>query len=300
MPFVSIVDCNLYYEMAGTGAPVVYVHGGFASLETVLRDLTSFDWTWERDFAAQFTFVAYDRRGCYRSSSPSTGYDLFTQVSDLLALLDQLSIPSAHIIGSSAGGPISILFAATHAHRTRSLTLVGTACHLFPVGEPGSDIVRQQLAILDREGAEAAFDQRPPEVEVTFSELWDQAEAMARGNLEDYLQRQQQWRAQAQRLPRAQRVHYYITELRNMAAYMQVDVCAYATSVRVPTYVIQGSNDQLVPVQDAQALAQTIPDAQFDLIVGGPHSLMIRHAEARQRVMTFMHAVDGRGAEAPN
>lgn len=292
MPFVSSGDCQLYYEVDGNGSPVVYIHGGFASLDTVLRDLKPYDWTWEAHFAQHFTFITYDRRGCYRSSSPSTGYDLFTQVNDLVALLDHLNVPSAHIIGSSSGGPVSILFAATQPHRTRSLTLVGTACVLFPLGEPGSDTVRQHLTILEHEGAEVAFDQRPSAVEVTYGELWDEAEAQARGTLAEYQARTQDWRERARQLPREQRVHYYTTELRSMEAYMMVDVCSYASSVTAPTYVLQGSNDQLVPVEDAQILAKAIPSAQFELIVGGQHSLMIHDAKARERVMRFMHSVD--------
>ena len=300
MPFAFNGDCQLYYEVGGSGNPVVYVHGGFASLDTVLRDLKPYDWTWENHFAEQFTFITYDRRGCYRSSSPLTGYDLFTQVDDLVGLLDHLAIPSAHLIGSSAGGPISVLFAATQPHRTRSLILAGTACILFPLGESGSNTVREHLAILNREGSEVAFDQRPSAVEVTYGELWDEAEARARGTLDEYQARKQAWRIKVRQLPREQRVHYYATELRSMEAYMQVDVCGYATSVIAPTYVIQGSNDQLVPIKDAQTLAHAIPSAQFDLIVGGQHSLMIRDAEARQRVMAFMHSVDAGRVTPPN
>jgi pimeloyl-ACP methyl ester carboxylesterase len=121
MPYMSVAGCDLFYEMGGEGTPVVYIHGGFASLDTVLRDLKPNDWSWERDFAAQFAFITYDRRGCYCSSSPDSGYDLITQVRDLAGSLEHLQIASAHLIGSSAGGPIAPLFTATQAHRTRSL-----------------------------------------------------------------------------------------------------------------------------------------------------------------------------------
>ncbi|HEY3228400.1 MAG TPA: alpha/beta fold hydrolase, partial [Roseiflexaceae bacterium] len=113
-------------------------------------------------------------------------------------------------------------------------------------------------------------------------------------SLDEYLERQQQWRTQARQLPRAQRVHYYATELRSMQAYMAIDAHAYAKAVRAPTYVIHGSNDQMVPLDDAKDLAQTIPSAQFDIVPGGPHSLMIRDVDARRRVMAFMHDVDAR------
>lgn len=292
MPYATLDTCTLFYEADGTGTPVVFIHGGFAGLDTVLRDLQPDSWGWEREFAAHFQFVAYDRRGCYRSSSPDSGYDLVTQAQDLADLLDHLKIADAHLIGSSAGGPIAILFAATHRQRTRSVVLVGTALDLFPVGEPGSETVRHYLRILDAEGAEAAFDQRPSAVEVTFNELWDTPEALARGELDAYLTRQQQWRAKAQQLPKAHRVHYYTTELRKMQAYMQLDIVPFARMVQVPAYVIYGSNDQMVPVVDARLLAQTLPSARFDIVDGGPHSLMHRDAAARGRVIEFLQMVD--------
>jgi pimeloyl-ACP methyl ester carboxylesterase len=63
--------------------------------------------------------------------------------------------------------------------------------------------------------------------------------------------------------------------------------------VTAPTLVIHGSNDQLVPLAWAEALAQAIPSAQLEIIEGGSHSLMIRHAAARSQVISFMRQVDG-------
>jgi pimeloyl-ACP methyl ester carboxylesterase len=292
MPYLTLNDCTLYYETGGEGSPVVYVHGGFASLDTTLRDLTPYNWDWEHDFARRFHFITYDRRGCYRSSSPESGYDLVTQAQDLAGLLDSLNLPAVHLIGSSAGGPIATVFAAQWPRRVRSLVLVGTALDLFPAGEPGSETVRQQLALLERVGAEAAFEQRPPEVEVTFAELWDQREAEARGALAEYLERQRQWREKAQQLPKARRVHYYATELQSMGAYIEADIRAYAERVTVPTLVIHGTRDQLVLLAWAEELARAIPAAQLTVIEGGSHSLMIRDGAARRRVMDFMQRVD--------
>src|SRR5688572_9154975 len=102
------------------------------------------------------------------------------------------------------------------------------------------------------------------------------------------------WHAMAEQLPKAERVHYYATELRHMQAYMTVDVRTYATAVGAPTYIIHGSNDQMVPLEDAKELARAIPSAYLEVIPAGPHSLMIRDAEARRRVIAFMHDVDAR------
>jgi pimeloyl-ACP methyl ester carboxylesterase len=90
MPYASLNNCELFYQTAGHGTPLVYIHGGFASLETLLRARQGIEWDWEYDFAATFQFISYDRRGCYRSSSPDAGYDLVTEAHDLAALLDHL------------------------------------------------------------------------------------------------------------------------------------------------------------------------------------------------------------------
>jgi len=292
MTFARVNGVDLFYEVGGQGSAAVYVHGGFASLDTVLRNVQPDCWGWENEFAKYFQFVTYDRRGCYRSSSPTAGYELANQVLDLTCLLDHLKLPRAHVIGSSAGGPLAILLAATRPQCVRSLVLVGTAVDLFPAGESGSDQVRQHLAILEKDGEESAFSQRPAGIEVTWGELWNQPEAVARGEEMAYSAQQGQWRDQARALPMAQRVHYYATELRSMQAYLTLDLRPVARSVVVPTYVIHGGNDQMVPLSSARELAQLIPSARFHEIPGGPHSLMIRDADARQHVIAFMQTVD--------
>jgi pimeloyl-ACP methyl ester carboxylesterase len=80
-----------------------------------------------------------------------------------------------------------------------------------------------------------------------------------------------------------------------MLAYMAFDLRPYAKLVQAPTLVIHGSNDQLVPLADAQELAQAIPAAQLAVVDGGSHSLMIRNTDARRQVMAFLHDVDANG-----
>jgi pimeloyl-ACP methyl ester carboxylesterase len=288
MPSISVNGCDLYYEQGGQGEPVIFVHGGFPSLASRITDYSQWHWTWEQDFAAAFHFLWYDRRGCYRSSAPADGYELENQALDLAALLDAVHISSAHVIGSSAGGPISLLFAARYQERVRSLTLAGTGMNLFPPGDPVSDRIRQLIAILDQEGAEAAFAHRPAGVETSLEPLWVVEEMQARGRYADYLQGEQQLARQVQTMSTVERAHQFAVELRSMQAYMRDDLPTSAHLVTCPTLVVHGSDDREVPLAWGEALAEMIPTARLHIIPGGGHSLVHRSVEGRQVVIDFV------------
>lgn len=286
MPKVQIGGVELYYEQAGSGSPVVFVHGGFASLASFLRELQPYDWTWEWEFARLFQFIWYDRRGCYRSPLPQNAdFSIPAQARDLEGLLDLLGIPSAHIVASSAGGPIGLYFTATRPQRVCSLTLVGTGLALFPPGDPYREIIAEQLRILETEGPEAAYADRPAEVETTLQVLWELMEAKARGELEALRKREKLLTKAAESLPRQVRVRYYVAELRNIQAYMDLDLQPYAEKITVRTLVLHGNCDRVVPLEWGKALADSIPLAEFVVIQNGPHGLLFRSSEARKRVI---------------
>ena len=290
MPVTTVNGFEMYYQVAGLGEPVVYIHGGFPSLESVLLDLPrdGTDWGWERDFADHFQFVSYDRRGCFRSSCPEDGFELSDSVRDLELLLDELGLSSVHLVGSSAGGPIAILFAATKARRTRSLTLAGTASNLLRSDDDVAKVVIEQIAHLTKLGPEAAFDRRPDGVEVSLGVLWEPPERAERGTLDEYWEAQRLLNSLAEEIPRTTRVRRYAAELSAMKGYIDADVAQYAGDVRVPTLVLHGSNDRTVPVEWGRELARTIPKARLEVFDGASHSLVIRDPRARQRVIDFI------------
>jgi 3-oxoadipate enol-lactonase len=298
MPRAELNTVSLHYEDSGRGEPVVFVHGGFASLAGSLLDPEELAWgEWERDFAAQFRFVTYDRRGCGRSSCPSDGYELSNQAVDLAELLDHLSVESAHVIGSSAGGPIAIAFAALHPRRARSLVLVGTGLDLFRSDEPGSAdaIVKREIARLETDGPETAFVNRPPEAEVWLEPLWMTAEAKERGELESFEARERRLAARAAKVPVAERIARYAAELRDIRAYVDCDGRDFARSVEAPTLVIHGELDRAVPVDWGRELAETIRGASFHLVRDGSHGLLWRSTEAHRVIQRFIAAATGSG-----
>jgi pimeloyl-ACP methyl ester carboxylesterase len=288
MPYVHVNDVDLYYEARGEGEPTVYIHGGYPSLASTLHDFSEWNWTWENDLASSLHFIWYDRRGCYRSSMPPSGYELENQAEDFTGLLDTLHIPSAHVIGSSAGGPISLVLAALFPDRVRSLTLDGTGINLFPVGDPVRDLIRQLIMTLQQEGAEAAYSRRPAGVETSLGPLWLADEMRARGEYAEFQEEQQRLERQVQTMSIGERARYLATELRSMQAYMRDDLPDYARRVKCPTLVLHGSEDRIAPLACGQELAELIPTARMYVIPGVGHNPIASSAEGRRVVIDII------------
>lgn len=293
MLYVELNGFRMFYREGGSGVPLVFIHGGIASLARSLKNPDEYVWgDLEHFFASHFRYVSYDRRGCRLSSCPDGGYELKNQAEDLRAVLDHLAIDRAHVVASSAGGPIGLVFAATYPQRTRALVLTGTALTLFPAGDPPSDIVRQQIALLETEGAAAAFAARPAGVEASLDVLWGHEEAQAKGELTAWRAEQAEYARRASAVPHDERVRRYAAELRSAQAYITCDVGAYAARVHVPTLILHGTDDREVYFPWGEALARSIPHATFMRYEGGHHSLLHHSDEARRATLDFTRVAD--------
>lgn len=292
MPTIELNGFSMQHREGGAGEPVVFVHGGFASFARTLRDPEEYDWdAWEKEFARAFRFITYHRRGCELSSCPDSGFDPPTQANDLAGLLDHLSLKEAHVIGSSAGGPISIAFAGTHPGRTKSLTLVGTGLDLFRPVTPNDEdlrIIGEQLRLLDELGPEETFRRRPAGIETSLDPLFMGPEMEQRGESNDFQTREVALAARANVKPLAERARYYAAELRNVRAYMAWDGRETASSIKAPTLVLHGKHDRAVPLAWGRELADTIPRADFHVIADASHGLLWRNTEARRTAIQFI------------
>ena len=111
---IAVATPAIYYESAGKGRPVILIHGG--QLDRRI---------WDDQFmvlAREFRVVRYDVRGFGRSPAASAPW---SPTGDLAALMDQLGIPKAELVGLSLGGRIAIDFALEHPERVSSLVLAG-------------------------------------------------------------------------------------------------------------------------------------------------------------------------------
>src|SRR3970040_366100 len=111
---VNVGDAVISYEITGSGAPLVLIHGW-------AQDLTIWD-DQVREFSRQFRVLRYDRRGY----GHSTGHaDESADPDDLRILLDSLGIRTAYILGLSAGSDAALNFSVTFPNRVSAVILYG-------------------------------------------------------------------------------------------------------------------------------------------------------------------------------
>jgi pimeloyl-ACP methyl ester carboxylesterase len=120
MGFATTDDgVRLYFEEAGSGTPIVFVHefgGNYQSWEPQLRH-----------FGRRHRCVTFAARGYPPSDVPESveAYSQARAVADILAVMDHLEIDRAHIIGLSMGGFATVHFGLDHPDRARSLVVAG-------------------------------------------------------------------------------------------------------------------------------------------------------------------------------
>jgi pimeloyl-ACP methyl ester carboxylesterase len=120
MPKAKVNGVSLYYEEAGSGIPIVFVHefaGDYRSWEAQMRF-----------FSARYRAVTYSARGYLPSDVPEKPeqYGQDFQIEDLKGLLGHLGIDKAHICGLSMGSYTTLLFGLKHPKLARSLTIAGS------------------------------------------------------------------------------------------------------------------------------------------------------------------------------
>ncbi len=124
-----------YEALAGETEPVLVIHGISSQ-----RRL----WNWLHAEAPELTLIAPDLRGRADSLAISGPFSLAQHVADMIMILDQLEIDSAHICGMSMGGFIAMRLAAEHRERVQSLILVDGG---FPMNAPPG-LTREMVSVL--------------------------------------------------------------------------------------------------------------------------------------------------------
>ncbi len=248
-------------DSGGTGRPVVLIHGWPLSAQA-----------WELQVsvlqAAGYRVVAYDRRGFGRSDKPSSGYSYDVLADDLQRVLDQCGLQDVTLVGFSMGGGEVARYVARHGEsRLRSVVF---AAAVPPYLMQSADNPEGPLTPEKAQQTKHALEQDRG----AFFEQFTRNFFSANGVLQ--VSESQRSEAVALCLQSAQQA-----ALACMEAFDTTDFREDLKKVTVPTLVIHGEADAIVPIEGSgQRTHRAVPHSQLVRVSGAPHGLNVSHAQA--------------------
>jgi len=269
--FLKIGDQLVHVEMAGSGPPLVLVHGFGAS-----------SYSWRRvmpALAKSFRVVAVDLNGfgyTQRSRDPAR-YTREAQGELVLAVMDSLGFASAHLMGHSYGGGISLWIAWKHPERVRSLVLVDSSAPTYAN---------------DRRSRAASF--RP--LAALYLRTWALRPSMVRKALlhsfyDDSLVTPELVQAYWERV----RIEGVVDAYYGLTVPVRGPVDKVVLEeIRAPSLVVWGAQDELISVESGRRAAERMPHAEFAVIDRCGHVPMEEHPEELLRlVLPFLERLAG-------
>ncbi|MEZ5536297.1 MAG: alpha/beta hydrolase [Thiolinea sp.] len=246
MPFQKVNAINIYFELEGDGHPVVFISG---------MTMNHFPWKLFQVPAfinAGYQCLVFDNRDCGQTGESPSGYDTAQLAADTVGLMDALGLEKAHIIGYSLGGMIAQQMALNHAEKIRSLVLLGTAA------KGDAYAVHMMQAI--RAAKNKLSNQDFWTLMSTYVLTWRFHEN------EELMQR---WMG----LVTSDAYYQSPASLsRQIDAIMAHDTRDQLSNIKVPTLLITGEEDMILPVRHSEFLQQHIADSKLQLILRCGHS----------------------------
>jgi non-heme chloroperoxidase len=251
---------ELHYEDHGTGSTVVLVHGYPLSGASWEKQVTAL-------LAAGHRVVTYDRRGFGRSSQPASGYDYDTFTEDLRALVMQLELSDVALVGFSMGGGEVVRYLGKYGSASvrRAVIISGVPPYLLRTPDNPTGVERsvfdgiESAVAADRYAFLTTFLANFYNTDVLLGERISEQAVQASWNVA----------AGASATATFACVHTWYTDFRQDVA-----------RVDVPTLVVQGDQDRIVPI-DASGMrtARLVKGARLVAVEGGPHGILWTHAD---------------------
>ena len=268
MPFVTSAATQIYWEDATAPVaddrrePLLLIMGLGATLE----------W-WQRlipILTPRYRTIVYDNRGVGRSDVPPGPYSIPQMAEDALAVMDATGLETAHVFGASMGGMIAQELALHHPSRVRSLILGCTACG-------GAHVVPASREVGIALGARSTMSREQA--------MW----TMAPYIFDEGTPRERIAEDIAVRLRATVSNDGYFAQLAAVRAWQGSH--DRLSSLTMPTLVIHGETDQLVPVENGRIVARAIPHARLITIPHASHIFFTDQLEtASQTLLEFLAA----------
>jgi len=249
-------DVSFWYEEQGAGEPVLFLHG-----------LTWDHTMWDAQVAAlagEYRCIALDFIGHGRTPDVDHDYSFWDLASYVARFLDDIGVPSAHVVGLSMGGMTAMRLALRHPGRVRSLALLDTDAG---TEDPAKAAGYHQLG------------------EAVIAQGWEAvADAVAAVLFgAPYLERSEHRAAVRAKLTANPRESIAGRALRCVT--QRDDIRGQLGQIAVPTTVIVGELDIATPPERSEEIAAAIPGARLVRIPGAGHMSPIEAPEAVTRAL---------------
>lgn len=255
MAVAAVNGTRLWYEVAGEGPPLVLLHAGLVDSRMWDEHVPA--------LAVRHRVIRYDLRSFGRSSRPDGP---FSHADDLLALLDELGVERAALVGASLGGRVAIDVALSRPERVRALVLVASGLGGFPL----NPFTREQLAELEASFERGEFER------VVDLELVVWAPLGVDG-----------------RLRRIAHDQAHVNALEDFERRLDPPAIERLAEIRVPALVVTGDRDVPQMTEIGDVLEREIRGACRAVVEGADHLLPLRRQDEFVRlVLDFLASTD--------
>lgn len=276
MPFLThetdTQNVDIFFEDYGQGQPVILIHGWPLSHRA-----------WEQQIwaivDAGYRCIAYDRRGFGNSSAPYRSYDYSTLAADLHQIIQQLELKNVVLVGFSMGGGEVVRYCTDFG--TSNIAKAALISSIIPLV--------------------AKKDDNPDGVpESDLADIIDALQKDRVGFLQDFHKNFYNYSDTDQTVSDAQ-LHYDwsiashaspIATIQAALAWAKTDFRSELGNVDIPTLIVHGDADQIVPkATSADQAAEGIPMCTYEVLKDGPHGLNITHKEELNEILlSFLKA----------
>jgi pimeloyl-ACP methyl ester carboxylesterase len=256
MPIAAVNNQHIYYETRGDRVkpPLLIISG-------ITDYIAKSEWQ-VSELAFDFFVILFDNRGAGRSSSPVPGYTIADMADDTAALLGALDVEPAAVFGFSMGGMIALELALRHARRVRRLALGCTTAGGPSLVQPDEWSMRA-LTTPARSG-----DPRQDYLDRAWLSLGDQYRAGHPEGIEHLAD----IAAANPQTPQG-----YAGQFQAVLGH---DVTSRLGNIHIPTLILHGGADRIIPVENGRILADCIPGARLVIYPNAGHLFFIEEAAA--------------------
>jgi non-heme chloroperoxidase len=263
---------EIYYKDWGQGPVVTFSHGW---------PLNADAWDGQLLFLVEngFRVVAHDRRGHGRSSQSSAGNDMNGYADDLAAVLDALDLTEATLVGHSTGGGEVARYIGRHGtKRVAKAVLIAAVPPLMLKTAANPEGLPMEVFDGIRAGVAGDHSQFYKDLAISFYGANKPGAKVSQGILDQFWL----WSMQCG-LKNA---------YESIKAFSETDCTEDLKKFDIPTLVMHGDDDQIVPIKDsAEKSAKLIKRAKIKVYPGAPHGLTATHQEQVNRdLLAFLRS----------